>query len=57
VRPREHGIGGLGSEEPLLDEGGEDGAAEGLGEDGGVVEEERDERAVFPVGTVGDEEV
>ncbi len=39
------------------DEGGENGPAERLGEDGGIVEEEREELTVPPVGTVGDEEV
>ncbi len=41
VWPGEHGIGGLRSEETPPDEGGEDGSAKRLGEDGGIVEEER----------------
>ncbi len=57
VWPGEHGVGGLRSEEAPPDEGGENGPAERLGEDGGIVEEERQELTVPPVGTVGDEEV
>lgn len=34
-----------------------DGTPESLGEDGGIVEEERHEGTVFPVSAVGDEEV
>jgi hypothetical protein len=38
VRPGEHGVGGFGRQELAPHERGEDGAAEGLGQDGGIVE-------------------
>jgi hypothetical protein len=57
VRPGQDGVRGLGREETQFDEVGEDGSAEGFPESLEVVEGERHERSVFPVGAIGHEHV